>query len=107
MQAIPEMEVLIEEIDALYVEHAGAQSGAKTLSRGEVQARLTSWSAALLASLPAFIQEEVRDCRSWTRISISALGESTLSVSPAYAQVRERHGTRTRQVGECGLALLC
>lgn len=57
--AIPEMEVLIEEIDALYVEHAGPNSGSKTLSRKEVQERLTDWSAALLASLPAFIQEEV------------------------------------------------
>ncbi|CAM9173104.1 unnamed protein product, partial [Sphacelaria rigidula] len=52
--AIPEMEVLIEEIDALYVEN-----NSKTLSRSEVQERLTTWSAALLASLPAFIQEQV------------------------------------------------
>ena len=59
MVAIPEMEVLIEEIDALYVEHAGPDSEAKALSRTEVQKRLTGWSAALLASLPAFIQEEV------------------------------------------------
>lgn len=56
--AIPEMEVLIEEIDALYVEHAGPKS--VTLSREQVQERLTVWSKALLASLPAFIQEEVR-----------------------------------------------
>lgn len=60
--AIPEMEVLIEEIDALYVEHAGPESSSNTLSREEVQERLTVWSKALLASLPAFIQEEVR-CR--------------------------------------------
>lgn len=59
MTAIPEMEVLIEEIDALYVEHAGPESSSNTLSRDEVQARLTVWSKALLASLPAFIQEEV------------------------------------------------
>lgn len=59
MVAIPEMEVLIEEIDALYVEHAGPDSESNTLSRKEVQERLTDWSAALLASLPAFIQEEV------------------------------------------------
>ncbi|CAM9510914.1 unnamed protein product, partial [Laminaria digitata] len=57
--AIPEMEVLIEEIDALYVEHVGPNSESNTLSRQEVQKRLTGWSAALLASLPAFIQEEV------------------------------------------------
>lgn len=57
--AIPEMEVLIEEIDALYVEHAGPESSSNTLSRDEVQKRLTVWSKALLASLPAFIQEEV------------------------------------------------
>lgn len=57
--AIPEMEVLIEEIDALYVEHAGPESSSNTLSREEVQDRLTVWSKALLASLPAFIQEEV------------------------------------------------
>lgn len=55
MAAIPEMEVLIEEIDALYVEN-----NSKALSRSEVQERLTTWSAALLASLPAFIQEQVR-----------------------------------------------
>lgn len=55
MAAIPEMEVLIEEIDAVYVENES-----KTLSRGEVQGRLTTWSAALLNSLPAFIQEQVR-----------------------------------------------
>lgn len=53
------MEVLIEEIDALYVAHAGPDSESNTLSRKEVQERLTDWSAALLASLPAFIQEEV------------------------------------------------
>ena len=58
--AIPEMEVLIEEIDALYVEHAGPESESKTLSRQEVQERLTGWSRALLTSLPAFIQEQVR-----------------------------------------------
>lgn len=57
MTAIPEMEVLIEEIDALYVEHAGPKS--RTLSREQVQERLTVWSKALLDSLPAFIQEEV------------------------------------------------
>ena len=55
------MEVLIEEIDALYVEHAGPESSSNTLSRDEVQARLTVWSKALLASLPAFIQEEVTE----------------------------------------------
>lgn len=53
--AIPEMEVLIEEIDAMYVEN-----DFKPISRGEVQQRLTSWSAALLTSLPAFIQAQVR-----------------------------------------------
>lgn len=58
--AIPEMEVLIEEIDALYVQHAGPNAEANTLSREEVQDRLTDWSSALLASLPPFIQEEVR-----------------------------------------------
>lgn len=61
MVAIPEMEVLIEEIDALYVEHAGLGSESKTLSTQEVQGRLTGWSKALLASLPAFIQEQVGD----------------------------------------------
>lgn len=59
MGAIPEMEVLIEEIDAVY-----AESKTKaTLSRKEVQERLTSWSAALLTSLPAFIQEQVNTSR--------------------------------------------
>lgn len=53
--AIPEMEVLIEEIDTMYVEN-----DFKTLSRSQVQERLTSWSAALLTSLPAFIQAQVR-----------------------------------------------
>lgn len=53
------MEVLIEEIDALYVEHVGPDSESKTLSTQEVQERLTGWSKALLASLPAFIQEQV------------------------------------------------
>lgn len=53
------MEVLIEEIDALYVEHAGPESPSTILSREQVQKRLTVWSKALLESLPAFIQEEV------------------------------------------------
>lgn len=53
------MEVLIEEIDAVYAE---SQTKA-TLSRKEVQERLTSWSAALLTSLPAFIQEQVNTPR--------------------------------------------
>lgn len=48
------MEVLIEEIDDMFVESKA------TLSREQVQERLTSWSAALLSSLPAFIQEQVR-----------------------------------------------
>ncbi|CAM9430307.1 unnamed protein product [Discosporangium mesarthrocarpum] len=52
--AIPEMQVLIEEIDALY-----GHEGPKALTREEVQSRLTRWSAALLSSLPIFIQEQV------------------------------------------------
>lgn len=54
--------MLIEEIDALYVEHAGPESPSTILSREQVRERLTVWSKALLESLPAFIQEEVCVC---------------------------------------------
>ncbi|CAM9806155.1 unnamed protein product, partial [Phaeothamnion confervicola] len=54
--AIPEMSVLIEEIDAIYAEApANANPGH---SVDDIVGRLTRWSAALLSSLPPFIQSQ-------------------------------------------------
>lgn len=89
--AIPEMEVLIEEIDALYVEHAGPDSEANALSRTEVQKRLTGWSAALLASLPAFIQEELcLERQSNHRVQLSQIETEKMLVCFVEEELRKR-----------------
>ncbi|CBJ31829.1 RecName: Full=Pyrophosphate--fructose 6-phosphate 1-phosphotransferase subunit beta; Short=PFP; AltName: Full=6-phosphofructokinase, pyrophosphate dependent; AltName: Full=Pyrophosphate-dependent 6-ph [Ectocarpus siliculosus] len=89
--AIPEMEVLIEEIDALYVEHAGPESSSNTLSREEVQERLTVWSKALLASLPAFIQEELcLERQSNHRVQLSQIETEKMLVCFVEEELRKR-----------------
>lgn len=61
VQALPEMAVLIEEIDAIYAERyeETGQAGGGSISLQKVQGRLTRWSSALLQSLPPFIQQQV------------------------------------------------
>lgn len=49
--AIPDVRVLLREIDAVFRESSKAE-----LTVEEVAASLTTWSAALLSSMPAYIQ---------------------------------------------------
>ncbi|CAM9151356.1 unnamed protein product [Choristocarpus tenellus] len=87
IRAIPEMEVLIEEIDVLYAD----SDPLKAISREDVQSRLTSWSAALLSSLPVFTQEELcLERQSNKQVRLSQIQTEKMLVSFVEEELKRR-----------------